>query len=670
MKHLSNFLLLLALSIPSAKAQEPDDTDPYEWVIESYEFPSDELAGGFASEERGELRAPPLPPGNATEEEIEDFIKKSSSVVTHYLEMQGLSLPKGSLVLYDAESMTLTGRLPRIAHASVAFTAEAYSQYFDTFLSLDPVLVEAPAPLLRSIVSRLHEKGDHSELVEEIEAEIDAGNAKILSKGRIDANSGQRSKIEQVEEITYPVDFAVAPDGTIEYESETLSEGTVWEVDPVIGADEETIDLNIALRNNFAPTVENEVPLNNFEEKEVSIQSMEIFNSSITSQYTLISDTARVLGVWKPHVAGLPATETLHAAFVRANVVRVLPLPNENLARYLRDHGDAVMPIPEGELEFKKAAEEIPEGMIVRRFRIPPTFLSAGMAGRNRGAPAADPFAAPAGEPTFTIKATAKDILQAAGISFPEGSSANYIPATSTLVIRNTPEQIALVEAYVMSISAGVERSIGVTAHLVQAPSSLLREATNNTRGLADHRDEWERLQEADGFSILSTNWIEGRSGQRAKVETRKDFQIPGAAYLSYGLDSPKTEKGAIPDRAPAYLTGDFVAESIGTSLEIDPVLGADQDTVDINVTFEHDYAPPSIAGPPEGPEDENKLVLEGPTTRFHRANVLTSTTMRSGMIRLVGIWTPEGTPEFDNANITQGLFIKVDVVPVSEEEL
>ncbi|MEX2579204.1 MAG: hypothetical protein WD342_09105 [Verrucomicrobiales bacterium] len=112
------------------------------------------------------------------------------------------------------------------------------------------------------------------------------------------------------------------------------------------------------------------------------------------------------------------------------------------------------------------------------------------------------------------------------------------------------------------------------------------------------------------------------------------------------------------------------MSESIGTSLEVDPVLGADGDTVDIVITFEYDYAPPVIAGPPEGADDGNKLVLDGPTTRFHRANVLTSTTMRSGMIRLVGTWNPEGTPEFDNADIAQALFIKVDVVPVSEEEL
>jgi len=46
-------------------------------------------------------------------------------------------------------------------------------------------------------------------------------------------------------------------------------------------------------------------------------------------------------------------------------------------------------------------------------------------------------------------KRTAKDILKSAGISFPEGASATYDRSTSKLIVRNTTDQMELVEAYV-----------------------------------------------------------------------------------------------------------------------------------------------------------------------------------------------------------------------------
>jgi len=51
-----------------------------------------------------------MPGEDATEEEVQDFIKKSNSAVSHYLEQEGFALPEGVLVLYDPESNTLTAR--------------------------------------------------------------------------------------------------------------------------------------------------------------------------------------------------------------------------------------------------------------------------------------------------------------------------------------------------------------------------------------------------------------------------------------------------------------------------------------------------------------------------------------------------------------------------------
>jgi hypothetical protein len=58
---------------------------------------------------------------------------------------------------------------------------------------------------------------------------------------------------------------------------------------------------------------------------------------------------------------------------------------------------------------------------------------------------------------------SAKSVLEAAGIAFPEGASAIYNAATSQLIVRNTEDQMKLVETYVETIRDKVEKQIYVT---------------------------------------------------------------------------------------------------------------------------------------------------------------------------------------------------------------
>ena len=68
---------------------------------------------------------------------------------------------------------------------------------------------------------------------------------------------------------------------------------------------------------------------------------------------------------------------------------------------------------------------------ITRTFRVPPNFLTA--AGGNYQ--------------------TAKQALEASGVTFPEGASASFSPATSQLVVRNTEPNLDLIEALVENLN-------------------------------------------------------------------------------------------------------------------------------------------------------------------------------------------------------------------------
>ena len=154
----------------------------------------------------------------------------------------------------------------------------------------------------------------------------------------------------------------------------------------------------------------------------------------VATSFSMMDSDTRLVGVWAldgetdPERLGL-----VRAAFFQANLVALLPLEDSRVEQLLKTRGEAVSPTPKAVRPV--ADPNLPPGMTVRRFQIPPDFLSLG------GAPAdsaADPFASGAavGEPPFTRRMNVEEILRSQGIPFPPGSSANFLSATSELVVK------------------------------------------------------------------------------------------------------------------------------------------------------------------------------------------------------------------------------------------
>lgn len=656
----------------AAQGDDPEEKpDPYEWTFETYEFPVHELVGGFASPERGALKPPPYPGDGASDDEMVEFLRKSNSVVSHYLEMEGLALPEGSLVAFDPETLTLAARLPRIAQSSVAFTAESLQNSVEKYIALRQLIFQAPGDVIRDMLEIADGVADHAEALQFLEDAEARGEGEILESSVIQLRSGNRGKVERFEDRIMPTDLVLGAGDTIEYLAELESTGTSFEADPVLGADHETIDLNFMLDHHYGPVMRREVPLTIRGRTDVAAMVDDTFNAVVTTQITTKNGMTRLIGVWRPE--GLvvePGEEVLHAAFLDPVVVRVLPLVNDSLVEMLKTHGSTIIPIPEGELEYRQVADEIPEGMIVRRFVVPPTFLSVAGGGGDSGM---DPFAAvPESEPRFTIRATAQDILKSVGIFFPPGSSANYLRQSSTLVVRNTPEQIEMVESYIMSIRSGVEQMIALTLHLVEAPGDVLRQAAKDSLPVANHARVWERLREEEGFTYLNTTWFEARSGNRAKVEAGRNYHYLTAELGAVaGVEAGPAEEG---EEGEGDVGGGKVPEifsiceeqRVGTVVEADPVLGADNVTIDVNISVDYDYAPPEVSG--EAALEDGKILLDGTTVTFRKARVVGSQTMRSGSMRLIGMWRPKGIGRLQGEDRMQAAFLKAVVVPLEVE--
>lgn len=110
--------------------------------------------------------------------------------------------------------------------------------------------------------------------------------------------------------------------------------------------------------------------------------------------------------------------------------------------------------------------------MFNRTYRVPPDFLTQSGGGGAAPAPAAgaDPFAnpAPGAASGLATRPTAQVVLTQQGITFPEGASASFTPATSTLVVRNTQPNLDLIEAYVEELNKQGPKQVVITTKFVE----------------------------------------------------------------------------------------------------------------------------------------------------------------------------------------------------------
>ncbi len=328
--------------------------------------------------------------------------------------------------------------------------------------------------------------------------------------------------------------------------------------------------------------------------------------------------------------------------------------------------------------------------MFTKEYRVPPGFISGTL---NSGASALDqPARESGGVPTATGKdtqestggrqlvtrETAKDLLSAQGVSFPPGASANFLPQSSRLIVRNTQDNLDLVDALVEQANVSGPKQVEIEAKFVEITQNNLKElgfdwllgqfnignqrlfggggtpgtgatqnpgdfpfvapngvpvgqfpVTNGNRsgnlaisanaidallfgtsgasalapgifGLSGVFTDPQfqvvirALNQKKGVDLLSAPRVTTKSGQRALIEIVREFRYPtqfdppklptgsGARVLDIGSSLTGASTGAFPV-TPTTPTA-FETRNTGVTLEVEPVVGPDGVTIDLNL--------------------------------------------------------------------------------------
>ena len=174
---------------------------------------------------------------------------------------------------------------------------------------------------------------DASDLRQEVQKWVKTGDANIVETLVVHARSGNRAKVESISEFIYPTEYD-PPQGASNQESgdqpyselipptpaafETRNVGTTLEVDPVLGADGVTIDLNLA--PEIVIKNESTRHTSKLGDTEMTVETPNFLTSKITTQVTLLSGTYAFLGTSRLGKTTLPdAKDPILLIFVRAD---------------------------------------------------------------------------------------------------------------------------------------------------------------------------------------------------------------------------------------------------------------------------------------------------------------------------------------------------------------
>jgi general secretion pathway protein D len=115
--------------------------------------------------------------------------------------------------------------------------------------------------------------------------------------------------------------------------------------------------------------------------------------------------------------------------------------------------------------------------LVTKEYRVPPGFIPTDAAGSETTAPAPGGISLDANVRQIGSRTDAKTYLSNSGVPFPTGSFAQYVPAGSKLIVRNTPDAIDLVDFI-------VDAAVGVQPTQVEIESKFLEITQNNLKEL------------------------------------------------------------------------------------------------------------------------------------------------------------------------------------------
>lgn len=216
--------------------------------------------------------------------------------------------------------------------------------------------------------------------------------------------------------------------------------------------------------------------------------------SSTTTTSTVVSSTSTAPGV-SPEPAVVPpppVPTTISAPSINPAEARITitlnQIPLGEALRYIASQAGLKVKIEPYAVSIIPISE-LSNDLLTKQYRVPPGFISGSLnaSGSALNQPAGN--AKTAAQTTGTAKDTqestggrllvnregAKEFLESQGVSFPPGASANFLPQSSRLIVRNTSDMLELVDAIVEQANVSGPKQVEIEAKFIEITQNNLK---------------------------------------------------------------------------------------------------------------------------------------------------------------------------------------------------
>lgn len=302
------------------------------------------------------------------------------------------------------------------------------------------------------------------------------------------------------------------------------------------------------------------------------------------------------------------------------------------------------------------APVEMKSKQVTRLYHIPPTFI---IPREDHGKGSADPFSDKALEAGSGEVYTLRMSFLKAGVELNTTDSVSYDRDERILTATTSIQAHRQLENYFSLLEENAEKQFHILVEYIEVNhsdfSDWLFENRMSSDGtpLREEVQKWARDGEA---SILESVMVTARSGQRAKVESISEHiypteydppEIPNELTQAKDGDTPVT--GVTPTA--------FETRNLGLTLEVDPVLGADDTTIDLNLAPEI----VQLEGHTTWANDDHHKESQVKLPTFYTMKTTTQVTLLDGQYAFLSTLRPlEPAEEGRNAIVL--VFVRADV--------
>lgn len=264
----------------------------------------------------------------------EEGESKELKPIQFYLKESGVEFPQGATATLDTATnhFTFTNKPSEITKVEKLLHRHSNASEKQFFIYLE--MIEVDHADFSDWIFENVMTSDATELRNEVQNWIREGDAEIIESATVAARSGQRAKVESIDEYIYPTEYnppsipnkvtlqdgaeaPVAAASPTAYETRHL--GTTLEVDPVLAADGETFNLNLAPENIVLDRIEQWH--HRAEDPRFKVHFPVFYTMKITTQAVGTSGRYVFLGTTRPLKPADPDRENpLVLQFVRADV--------------------------------------------------------------------------------------------------------------------------------------------------------------------------------------------------------------------------------------------------------------------------------------------------------------------------------------------------------------